>query len=223
MGRPWAKKCVHVNFGRVKGMKTRTGQVVLLTDVLNEAKSLAREKVVENEKAGRIQTDDVEALSEQIGLGAIIFGDLKNRRTSDYEFNWDEVLRFDGHTGPYLQYAHARACNILRKGGGTPPRYDAALLTLPQEQTLVRLIARFPEAVAEAADTNEPSVVSRHLLDLAAAFSELYTLGNQDRDKRVLLETNAPLREARLALTDAIRITLAEGLKLLGVRAPENM
>jgi arginyl-tRNA synthetase len=223
MGREWTKKMVHINFGRVHGMSTRKGTVVLLTDVLDEAKARALEKVQENIKAGRIQTNDPDGLAEQIGLGAIFFGDLKNRRTTDYTFDWEDVLAFEGHSGPYLQYAHARTCSILRKGGGTPASYDAALLTLPEEQALLRGIARLPVVVQEAAEQCEPSFVARWLLDLGAAFNSYFTAGNQDRGKRVLLEDNESLKAARLALTDATRASLAAGLTLLGMATPEYM
>lgn len=227
MGRPWAKPgktMVHVNFGRVHGMSTRKGQITLLTQVLDEAKERALEKVKANIAEGRMQTDDPDGLAEQIGVGAIIFGDLKNKRTTDYEFNWEQVLDFEGgHSGPYLQYAHARACNVLVRGGGVPATYDPALLALPEEQRLVREIARYPVVAREAAEQYEPSLVARYLLDLAAAFSHWYTLGNQDRSARVLVDDNEPLRKARVALTDAVRVTLANGLNLLGLQAPERM
>jgi len=222
MGRPWAKDLTHVNFGHVKGMSTRKGAITLLSDVLDEASNRALEKVNENIAAGRIQSSSPRQLAEEIGIGAIVFGDLKNRRTTDFVFSWDEVLNFEGHSGPYLQYAHARACAILERGGGAPAAYDAALLRLPEEQALVRAVARLPLCVLEAVADNEPSVISRYLLDVAAAFSRWYTLGNQDREKRVLVEA-ADLKAARLALTDSVRIALAAGLKLLGVAAPEQM
>ncbi|PTL77333.1 arginine--tRNA ligase [Vitiosangium sp. GDMCC 1.1324] len=223
MGREWSERMVHINFGRVHGMSTRKGNVVLLNDVLDEAKARAMEKVQQNIQEGAIQTDNPEALAEQIGLGAIVFGDLKNRRATDYTFDWDDVLNLTGHTGPYLQYAHARTCNILRRGGGAPASYDASLLTLPEEQAVLRVIAKLPVVVQEAAEQAEPSFVARWLLDLAAEFSRYYTLGNQDRSKRVLVEGNEPLKAARLALTDATRAALAAGLGLLGIAAPENM
>lgn len=223
MGKAWASRCQHIPFGMVHGMKTRTGKLVRLNDVLDEAKSRALEKVQENLVAGKIQTQDPEGLAEQIGLGAIVFGDLKNRRQTDYSFDWDEVLSFEGHSGPYLQYAHARTCNVLRRGGDVPQRSDPSLLTLPEEQALVRQIARFPVAIGEAIDGNEPSVVARFLLDLSSAFSRWYTLGNQDKEKRILVDGNEALQHARLALTDATRVTLAAGLGLLGIPAPENM
>ena len=223
MGRDWVDRALHVNFGRVHGMSTRQGNVVLLSQVLDEAKARAMEKVQENIKAGKMQPDDPDKLAEQIGMGAIFFGDLKNRRATDYTFDWDDVLAFEGHTGPYLQYAHARTCNILRKAGGAPTSYDASLLTLPEEQAVLRAIARLPVVVQEAAEQCEPSFVARWLLDLAADFSRYYTLGNQDSSKRVIVEGNEPLKTARLALTDATRAALAAGLSLLGIATPENM
>lgn len=223
MGKSWAASATHVNFGRVHGMSTRKGTVVLLADVLDEAKGRALEKVRENQKAGRIETADVEGLAEQIGLGAVLFGDLKNRRTSDYTFDWDEVLSFEGFTGPYLQYAHARACKILAKAGVPVDACAAELLVLPEEQQVVRAISKLPDTVAFALEQNEPSLVARQLLDIAAAFSRWYTLGNRDRDQRVLVEGNAPLQQARLGLVDATRVALAAGMHLLGVPTPRAM
>jgi arginyl-tRNA synthetase len=222
MGKSWAKDCVHVSFGLVKGMSTRKGQITLLSEVLDEARSLALDKVNENIAAGRIQTSDPDALAEQIGVGAIVFGDLKNRRNTDFLFSWDEVLNFEGHSGPYLQYAHARACNLLAKGGGAGDSFDAGLLKLPEEQALVREVAKLPQVLADAVGDDEPSTVSRYLLDLAAAFSRWYTLGNQDREKRVIVD-EPQLKSARLALADSVRVVLAAGLNVLGVAAPEQM
>ena len=223
MGKPWADRCIHVAFGRIAGMATRAGKVVLLSDVLDEARARALEKVRENQAAGRIHTDDAERLAEQVGLGAVVFGDLKNRRNTDYTFDWDEVLEFDGHTGPYLQYAHARACNLLKRGGGAPGSYDPGRLSLPEEQQLLRGLALFPGQVRAAVEQDEPSFVARHLLEVSARFSRWYTLGNQDRDKRVIHDEDPGLTAARLALADAVRIVLATGLQLLGMAAPESM
>lgn len=223
MGKPWAERCIHVSFGRIMGMSTRSGRLVLLADVLDEARARALEKVQESAASGRIQTEAPEQLAEQVGLGAIVFGDLKNRQNTDYTFDWDEVLEFEGHTGPYLQYAHARACNLLKRGGGAPAEADPTLLVLPEEQQLARTLARFPVQVRTAVDQNEPSFVARHLIDVAVDFSRWYTLGNQDRGKRVLHESNEALRAGRLALADAVRLVLAAGLQLLGIPAPESM
>jgi arginyl-tRNA synthetase len=223
MGKPWAKACFHIGFGRVHGMSTRRGTVVLLDDVLDEAKSRALEKVLENQKTGKIQAGDPDPLAEQIGVGAIVFGDLKNRRLTDYTFDWEDALNFDGHTGPYLQYAHARTCNVLLKGGGSPAAYDASQLRLPEEQALIRAVAQYPLAIEEALQHNEPSSIARYLLELAACYSRWYTLGNQDRSKRILVEDNSAVRNARLALNEAVEITLRAGLSLLGIPTPERM
>jgi len=223
MGKPWADRCIHVAFGRIAGMATRAGKVVLLSDVLDEARARALEKVRENQAAGRIHTDDAERLAEQVGLGAVVFGDLKNRRNTDYTFDWDEVLEFDGHTGPYLQYAHARACNLLKRGGGAPGSHDPGRLSLPEEQQLLRGLALFPGQVRAAVEQDEPSFMARHLLEVSVRFSRWYTLGNQDRDKRVIHDEDPGLTAARLALADAVRIVLATGLQLLGMAAPESM
>jgi arginyl-tRNA synthetase len=223
MEKPWADRCQHVAFGRIAGMATRKGQLVLLTDVLDEARARALDKVRENQAAGRIHSDDPESLAEQVGLGAIVFADLRNRRNTDYTFDWEEVLSFEGHTGPYLQYAHARSCSLLVRGGGPPAEADASALTLPEEQVLLRALALFPRAVRSALEGDEPSFVATQLLEVAAAFSRWYTLGNQDRSKRVLVDDDPQTRNARLALADAVRIVLRVGLSLLGIPTPENM
>ncbi|HLT30072.1 MAG TPA: arginine--tRNA ligase [Myxococcaceae bacterium] len=223
MGKEWADRLHHVNFGRVGGQSTRKGNLTLLSEVFDEARDRALEKVRENQAAGKLEAPDPEQLAEQIGIAAVFFGDLKNRRTTDYEFRLADFLEFDGHTGPYLQYAHARACNVLRRAGGRPATADAGRLTLPEEAALVRLVASFPVVTRDAVEQLEPSLVARHLLEVAAAFSRWYTLGNQDRSKRVLVEDDADLRDARLLLVDATRATLASGLKLLGIATPETM
>jgi len=247
MGKPWATRLAHVAFGRVHGMSTRKGQLHLLSEVLDEAQARALEKVRDNMAQGKIHSEAPEALAEQIGLGAIVFGDLKNRRSTDYVFDWEEVLSFEGHTGVYVQYAYARASAILKKavnpsgcppnqpspsGHPSPPSLEgpypledacAEELRLPEEQSLLRWVAKLPELVQEAVEQNEPSFIARWLLDGAAAFSRWYTLGNQDRSKRVLVEDNPRLRCARLALVEAVRTALGAGLRLLGIAAPQNM
>jgi arginyl-tRNA synthetase len=224
MRKPWASRLTHVAFGRVHGMSTRKGQLRLLSEVLDEAKARALDKVRENIAQGKMHTNAPEELAEQIGTGAIVFGDLKNRRTTDYVFDWEEVLSFEGHTGVYVQYAHARASAILQKadddGRG---ELCAHVLELPEEQSLLRWVAKLPELIQEAVEQNEPAFVARWLLEGASAFSRWYTLGNQDRSKRVLIEGNPTVRAARLALVEAVRTALGAGLGLLGVFAPQNM
>lgn len=219
MGHPWADKMTHVAFGRVHGMSTRRGNVIFLDEVLDEAVAKAREICKASEALDKERLDET---VEAIGVGAVVFGDLKNLRASDYTFKLEDVINFDGLTGPYVQYTHARLASIVRKAGGVPAEADLALLGLPEERGVMLAIARLPDAIAEACDAFEPSLVTRALLDLAQATSHFLTAGNQDRGKRVLVD-DAALRAARLHLVDAARATLARGLSILGVRAPDAM
>jgi arginyl-tRNA synthetase len=219
MGMAWSEKMTHVAFGRVHGMSTRRGNVVFLDEVLDEAVAKAREICETSESLDRSRLDET---VEAIGVGAVVFGDLKNLRASDYTFKLEDVINFDGLTGPYVQYTHARLASIARKAGGVPAAADVTLLVLPEERAVMLALARFPDAVAEACDAFEPSIVTRCLLELSQATSHFLTAGSQDRGKRVLVDDLA-LRGARLHLVDAARATLAEGLRILGVRAPDAM
>jgi len=152
-----------------------------------------------------------------------MFGDLRNLRTSDYTFDYDQVLDFSGHTAPYVQFSHARACSILRKGGGVPAAADPTLLTLPEERALMVALGGYPDAVKEACDAYEPSLVVRALIDIAQSTASYLTAGNRDRGMRVLVEDSEALKGARLWLIDGVRHCLAHGLGLLCCRAPEAM
>lgn len=220
MGCEWADQCAHVPFGRMHGMSTRRGNIVFLDEVLDEAVQKARAICEASDKIDRAHLDET---VEAIGVGAIIFGDLKNLRGTDYTFDWDDVLAFDGHTGPYVQFSHARACSILRKAGGAPEAIDAAQLRLPEERALLTALARYPDAVESACENFEPSHLARALLEVARATASYLTAGNRDRSLRVLVEDDAALRGARLGLVDAVRNVLRSGLDLLGLQAPEAM
>jgi arginyl-tRNA synthetase len=219
MGCEWAPRVIHVSFGRVQGMSTRRGNVVFLDEVLDEAKERARVKMLE---AGEERGIDVDAVSEAVGIGGVVFGDLKNLRNSDYTFDWEEILNPRGFTGICVQYAHARCCSILRKAGGAPGRGDTALLVAPEEIALVKELARIPGAVQDAANDLEPSRLARAVYEAARAWNRYQQAGHADRGLRVLVD-DAELRGARLALVDAVRIALARGLDLLGVSAPTAM
>ncbi|MEM7676964.1 MAG: arginine--tRNA ligase [Myxococcota bacterium] len=220
MGLDWADRCHHVTFGRVHGMATRKGQVVFLDEVLDQAVDKAKAICAQSD---RLDPDHMHETVEAIGVGSIIFGDLRNLRDSDYDFRYEEVLDFSGHTGPYVQFSHARACSIIRKAGGVPPEASLERLTLPEERTLILALARYPEAVVEACEQFEPSLVSRALLEVAGATASYLTAGNREKGMRVLVEGDEPLRGARLQLVDSVRHVLAHGLGLLGVRAPTAM
>ena len=141
---------------------------------------------------------------------------------TDYTFKLEEVLNFEGLTGPYVQYTHARLASIVRKAGGVPESADLAKLVLDEERGVMLALARLPDAIAEACEAFEPSILTRAVLELAQATSHYLTSGNQDRAKRVIVE-DAAFRAARLHLVDAVRAGLATGLGILGLRAPEAM
>ena len=216
MGFPWASQCVHVPFGLIRfkesKMSTRRGTLVFLEDVLQRAIELAEQTIREKNP----DLKDKETVARQVGVGAVMFGDLSNDRIKDIDFEWEKVLDFSGETAPYIQYSHARICSILRKAEDWNG-YDASLLTADEEQAVISLLARFPETVARAAETYKPSVVARYLLDLAAEFNKFY------HRCPVLQAPEEGIRKARLALIAAVRQVLVNGLLLLGIEAPEEM
>ena len=232
MGCPWADRMEHVSFGlmkfrdaetgRARKGSTRGGEMLLLDDVLREAVERAAQKLHEN--ADRLEEDaPLGELAAQIGIGAVIFSDLSTRRARDVLFDWDKVLDFEGATGPYVQYAHARLCSILRKADRpVPPDVDFALLALPEEWALVRQLGDFPRRVRRAAADCEPFVIVGYLLDLCAEFSTYYSAGMREPARRVLCP-DRELSAARLLLTQATRHVIRNGLRLLGMSAPERM
>jgi arginyl-tRNA synthetase len=219
MGHQWQDRMTHVVFGRVQGMSTRKGNVVFLTEVLDEARDRALQKMRET---GADRELDLETVSEQVGVGGVVFGDLKNLRTSDYTFDWEDILNTKGFTGICVQYAHARCCSIIAKAGGAAAEADCGLLSAPEEIALIKELARIPMAVEAAARELEPSRLARAVYEAARAWNRYQQAGNADRTIRVLCD-DPGLRAARLALVDAVRVALEKGLGLLGVAAPEAM
>ncbi|MHC4549571.1 MAG: arginine--tRNA ligase [Planctomycetota bacterium] len=221
IGCDWADRCRHVPFGQVliggSRAKTREGESIQLADVLRESERRAQAIIEEKNAALR----DKEAVARAVGTAAVIFCDVGYPVTKNINFDWDEILTFDGRTGPYLQYVHASACSILRKGGGAGTG-DPSLLTHTLEWELIRRLAEFDAALAKAAAESEPSLVSNHLYDLARDFRAYHTAGGRDASLRVLVD-DAAVRAARLMLVDAVRCTLAAGLRLLGIEPLEEM
>jgi arginyl-tRNA synthetase len=193
-------------------MSTRQGTLVFLEDVLLKATELA-EKIIEEKNPSLENKGNV---SRQVGIGAVIFGDLSNDRIKDIEFDWDKVLDFSGETAPYIQYTHARICSILRKADAGTTEYDSGLLSTDEEQAVISTLARFSEAIERSAETYKPSIVARYLVDLARDINKFY-------HQCPVLTATPEIRLARLALADAARQVLANGLGLLGIAAPEEM
>jgi arginyl-tRNA synthetase len=143
---------------------------------------------------------------------------LSRDRIKDVKFDWDEILSFEGDTGPYIQYTHARACSILRKGKvkAPPKRFNASLLKDAKESALIRRLAEFPETVRKAAEDNKPHYIANYVYTLATLFNEFY-------QSVPVLKAKKIEREARVALVFSVRNVLKSGLGLLGIAAPEEM
>lgn len=223
LGYDWAGDCVHVPFGMVSlkdgVMSTRKGRVVFLEDVLNRAVEKTREIIEEK----GVATDNIDETAAQVGIGAVMFNELSNNRIKDYVFDWDKVLNFEGETGPYVQYTHARACSLMRKAGeeltakaGKLEGFDASLICSDSAYELAKLIYRMPEVIQEAADKYEPSVITRHIIDIAQAFNRFY------QSERIVTDDEAAT-VSRLALVICAKTAISNGLALLGIQAPERM
>ena len=230
-GFTWAHTCHHIPFGLVltknrttgkweKG-STRQGNASLLKTVLEDAISMARDKIA----TSNATLPNAEEVARQVGVGAVVFNDLKNRRTRDVKFDLETILNPYGETGPYMQYTHARCASVLA-AAPLPPggaEVDYTLLSEPEERALVRKLAAYPEAVAEAAREWEPSLIAQHLLSIAADFNSYWTRGTKDRTVRILQPEDRALTAARVTLTAAVRCVLQNGLQLLGVATPDAM
>ena len=219
MGLPWAERMTHVKFGHVHGMSTRKGGAILLQELLDRAVDKVRDVIRENqaEMFSELAEDQVDDVAEAVGVGAIIFGTLNRKRGKDSEFSWDTALQFTGETGPYVQYAHARLCSILRKAGRPlPVSADLSLLSHDAEWAVIKTLARFPDDVVAACRTYEPSIVARYLLDLAQTLTRFY-------DQCRVLGDDEALTYARLTLVDRVRQVIRTGLGLLCMKAPEQM
>jgi arginyl-tRNA synthetase len=220
LGCDWADACEHVPFGlmRVEGkkMSTRRGRVVKLEDVLDEAVDRAGAVIAEKNP----NLPDRERIAEEVGVGAVVFGDLKHDREGAVDFRLEEAVRFEGETGPYVQYTHARIRTLLAKDeaarfdGYATPAPDA--LANDEAWALLKLLTDYPMTIRTASERLAPSVVARYALDVAKAFNRFY------HAERVLVDDPAEAA-AKLRLARATADTLRDSLALLGVGSPERM
>ena len=215
MGFDWSDDMHHIPFGLItkdgKKLSTRKGKIVLLEEVLNEAIESAKEQITEK-NPGLANKDEV---AKQVGVGAVVFHDLKNDRLNNFDFTLEEVVRFEGETGPYVQYSHARAMSILEKAQFDPANAQALALNDAESWEVIKLIQRYPETILQAADKYEPSVIAKHAIKLAQAFNKYYA------NVKILAEDAQ--KDARLALVYAVTVLLKEDLRLLGLHAPDKM
>ena len=223
MGEEWYRDLVHVPFGMVSledgTMSTRKGKVVWLKDVLDKA--VEKAALVIREKNENLV--NAEAVSEMVGVGSVVFFALSNNRIKDITFSYDKVLNFDGETAPYVQYTNARAVSLLKKAGDLGEMFKEPLtetelkgLEGKEGEELISLLSRFGQTVSEALEKYEPSVVTRYAIELAKAFNRYYLTTR-------ILNGEPSVRRARIALVYAVHTVLEEALRLIGVKAPEEM
>jgi arginyl-tRNA synthetase len=217
-GVEFVTRCVHAPFGLMsfKGehFSSRKGLSVILEDVLDEAIALTRDIIAEKNP----ELSGAEEVARQVGISAVVFADVNNRRTRDISFALEDVLNFDGETGPYVQYTHARFCSILRKAGQPVDlTADVTRLGEPCEMRLARKLAEFPHVLDTAARGDEPSYLASYALDLATASNKFYN------EVHVLAGEDAGLIAARIRLVDAAKTVLRGAMDLLGMSTPEEM
>lgn len=221
MGYDWYKDMNHVQFGMVAleegTMSTRKGRVVFLEDVLRQAIDKTKEIIMEkNPGAG-----DIDKIAKEVGVGAVVFQELSNSRIKDYTFSWSRTLSFEGETGPYVQYTHARCCALKRKANleisaDLVANINFDLLSDEDSSDVLKVIETFNKSIQASMRKNEPHIVTRFVLDLAQAFNKFY------HNNPIIVE-DKDLMIARLALVESTRQTIENALDLLGMKAPEKM
>ena len=219
IGFPWSKDLVHIPYGLVSleggKLSTRGGNVIFLEDLLHEAVQKTKEIMMEKNP----DLENMDQVAQQVGVGAVVFHDLFNNRIKDVTFSWDQVLNFDGETGPYVQYTFARASSVLRKAQWDPANQeviDMSLLTDEYSQEILKLIENFPKRVEEACQKWEPYMITRYTVALATAFNKFY-------HENSIMNAEENVKKARLKLTYVVTQVIKQGLYLIGVQAPEKM
>lgn len=214
----YAKNCVHVPFGLIldeNGEKigSRKGNAITLEEIFGEA--IEKSLNVINEKNPSLENK--EEVAKMVGVGAIIFNDLANNRIKDEIFDWKQILNFSGETGPYMQYTYVRTQSILRNAGNLDlENIDYSKLLDNEAIEVIKNLKEFPNVLVSSANKNEPSLISRHLIEIAKSFSRFY-------NEHQIICDDKDTQNARLALTKAVGIAIKNGLNILGIETPEKM
>jgi len=223
-----AIKLEHVGFGTVLGrdgkpLRTRdaSGHVITLASLLDESKQRARARIDEGIAEGRLRVrpEEMDEVSRVVGIGAVKYADLRQNRLSDYQFDWDKMISFQGNAGPYLQYAYARCASIFAKGGLSMDDASAGgdiALETPTEQTLGKHLLRFADVVHQAAATSQPHLICEHVYELARAFNGFYA-------ECPVLDADGATRASRLGLTAMTARQIRRGLGLVGIGVVDRM
>ena len=216
MGYDWYDKLVHVPYGTVSinGAKlaTRTGNVILLKDLFAQA----IEKVAEIMEEKNPDLENKDKVAEAVGVGAIVFYYLSSNRIRDINFVLEDALSFDGNTGPYVQYTYARTCSLLEKAGDFKEDLDI-IFTADEERELIKTLARFPEKVIEAIEAYEPSIITRYILDVAAAFNRFY------HNCQILSANDEAVLNTRIKLTKATNFVLGNAFELICLKKTKKI
>ncbi len=195
-------------------MSTREGNIIKLEDLLNEAISRAL-KVIEEKNP---MLEEKEEVAKKVGIGAVIFNDLANSRIKDEIFDWDAMLNFQGETGPYIQYIYVRTKSVIEKAGYVPELKDIDITKLEDNQSVetIKTIYNFENILKQVTNKNEPSILSRYLIQLSQNFSSFYTANK-------IITEEKELQDARLYLTYVVGTILKTGAELLGIQMPNRM
>ncbi len=218
MGYDWADSLAHVPYGLVSldgaKLSTRSGNIIYAEDILKESVKRAKDAIKEKNP----NLPNPESVAQIVGVGAVIFHDLFNQRIKNVDFSWEEVLSFEGKTGPYVQYTYARTRSILRK---TPneiksENIEYSLLTDDASYALVKTLLGYQEAVEKAAERYEPSIVARYIISVATSFNKFY-------HECSVIHAEEHVKEARLLLVYLVQSVLLDACSLLGMDCPDEM
>ena len=218
MGNEWSDDCIHVPFGMVSleegTLSTRKGNVVFLEDVLNNA--IDKTRTIIEEKNPNLP--NINELANDIGIGAVVFQELSNSRTKDYTFSMEKTLSFEGETGPYVQYTHARACSVIRKSNGFDFSKANYKTLVDNEDAIgvVKILSSFDDALEKSISKNEPHHIARYVLDLSQAFNKFY-------HSNPIISEDENIKADRLALTKAVTYGIQSALGIFGIKSPEQM